>query len=270
MSYGGIVSFGGYIFDNLADFDCNFADTQPKTTLLPGMDGTWNLDGDATASAPPGTVKVKWKLVAATRADMDELRDAARQMAYYGLAKLTYQPTDDEDDERWTWARVQTLTMGQNKGENTDLWQDVEATFLCPEPVWWVDTYEDGYVINASGLSTQVTIPQNGNTVSIAEVTVEPQSGQSCQNPVIRRLVDTEIIDEIGYTGTLDAGDILDIDGKTQRVTLNGVDVWGDDFDYRHPDFLRLPPDSGNVIRVIFANSGDAAKVYLIFRDSFR
>lgn len=282
---GGVVSFGSYTFDNLADFDCNFADTQPKTAQLPGMDGAWNLDGDAAASAPAGTVKVKWLLTAATRAGMDALRDAVRAMAYYGIDRLSYQPTDPAAAERWTWARVQSISMGQNKGEHTDLWQPVEITFLCPEPVWWVDTYvgwtwgsgnfdegqvwgADGYEIEASGTATTDTISQNGNTASIPQITVEPQIGDSCENPTIQRLIGATVVDEIAWTGTLNAGDILTIDGRAQAITVNGAPDW-DNVSYDHPDFFRLLPGD-NSIKIIFANVGDAATVTFYFQDSYR
>jgi hypothetical protein len=288
-TYGGIVRFGDYNLPNLGRFTCDFAMQQTQMVPLPGMDGGFDMYGDDPAPFAPGggNVTQDIKVISSDRAGMDALRDAVKLMSSYGLARLVYQPTESTDQVRWTWARLVSPNMVEDKGWQTDLWQPVTLTFICPEPVWWVDTHvgwsigdgskigdlaltigEGGHEILASGVSSTDTLDNDGNTKSIPQIVVVPQVGDSCENPTIQRLIGTLVVDEVVYTGTLSAGDTLSINGKTGAITVNGSSDWAN-ISYEHRDFLRLLPGE-NSIKVVFANAGDAATVTFYYRDSYR
>ena len=109
MTYGGLVSFGDYTFTNLGKYRDNFAQAKPQTASFPGMDGGWNVDGAGGPITPVGRVTQSFTIVAATRAEMDDLRDELNALRFLGENRLVYQPTDTADSSRWTWAAVQNI-----------------------------------------------------------------------------------------------------------------------------------------------------------------
>jgi hypothetical protein len=284
---GGLASFGDYDFQFLQEYSDNFSDPKPNTVQFPGVDGGWNVDG---AGAPPtavGKVSMGFYLDAETREEMDDLRDAVSALVHVGEDVLVYQPTEPTDSPRWTFARVNNIWMSQKKQKHTDLMQKVQIIFQCPEPVWWVNVAggwqvgdgsqvgETGLVIGgsgttiaASGVLTASAITQNGNTLFVPEIVVAPGVGNSCEDVIIRRKVGTVVVDEIAYTGVLGATDELSINGRTQRVDVNGASAW-DDIAVVHPDLFRLVPGD-NSIEVVFANAGDVADVIFYFRHAYR
>ena len=288
----GILTFGDYTFPNVQRVLPDFVQLRTKIQTAPGMDGGFDVYGEGVAPTAPGRATEEFILISSTREGMDVLRDAVKTLPSYGVAKLIYQPTEPSDDERWCWARALPQPMRQDKAGQDDYWQSVTVNFEVSEACWYVDSYVgwklgDGYALGdtdlligedpdgngpyeiaASGASTDDSIDNDGNVTAIPKITVEPQSGQTCENPVIQRLQGNYVADEVAWEGTLTYGDILVINGRTQDVTYNAVKAW-DDFDYDHPSLFRLLPGS-NSIRVIFENGGDAATVRFFTRDKYR
>lgn len=274
---GGLVSYGDYVFPkSLTTFTSNFANQQSKTIQLAGMDGAYDFYGDGRAPSPKGKVTVGFRLIANSREEMDDQRDAIRLMQSYGTAKLYYQPTRASDPVRWTWAKALTPNIREDKSANTDLWQNVKISFECAEPVWWVDSYVGwtwgdgwkygdpghvwggaGFVINAFDAGDPVVIPNDGNTESIPHIVVSTGPGQSFDGIAIQRLDGLFPVEQIQYNGKLLAGQILDIDGRKQSITVDGVPVW-DDVDIETTSFFHLLTGNNNV-QVILGDSGEAA-----------
>ena len=275
---GGLVNFGDYIFPKtLGRFSSNFARQQAQTVRMPGMDGAWDNYGDGIAPAPVGKVTQVFRLIVNNRIDMGAQRDAVNLMQSYGTAKLYSQPTDPSDSIRWTWARLLTPQMPQDKSGNSDLWQTVTLNFECDEPVWWVNSFVSGWtfgdgskygdvgliwggggnVIEAFGSETTKVMANAGNTRSIPTITVETQPGQSFEDIVIQRLEGPLAVEEISYIGLFVPGDVLFINGRSQQVTFNGSSDW-DNFDYDEPAFINLL-SGDNTIKVLLGDSGEAA-----------
>ena len=292
MSYGGFVSFGDHVFpsSNQGKISARFGKARKsKRIRIPGMDGVWDSHGFGPSPVESTPLYVAFTIIAASRSEMDDYRDALLAIPYYGLDMLTYQPTDASSKARWTMARVTDVRMSEDKGQHTDLWQPVRLTCSAPEPTWKVNNYggiysgqaglviddpnsntigQDGYAVNASGLTTTVTLPYTGTAPTIPAIAIEPQSGQTCQNVRIRRLDGNYPIDDLQYSGTLTYGEILSINGRSQAVTLDAVAAF-DDFDYDDPDFLRLEPGKTD-LEIRFANAGDAARVLFHYFDEYR
>lgn len=288
---GGVLTFGSYTFPaTLAEFSDNFKDTTPQTVRLPGMDGGYNQDGDKTSNTAIGKVTVGFWLVAQSRAAMDDLRDAVGAMVEYGYQQLTYQPTDPADAVRFCWARVNYIGDSERKDEHTDLHQKVSITFQVPDPRWYVGTalpwrLGDGHQIGdvgltiggggtpettvAAGTLTSDTITNNGNTTAIATVAIICGAAETCQNPIVRRRKNGEIVDEFQYLGTIGNNGELYVSGRLQRASLDGDNIIGNLFTYEHPDFLRLEPGA-NTIEILFSNAGDDATVYYWFATPYR
>ena len=286
-SPSGIRRFGSYIFPpTQEDFYTNFSNLVPSNTRLPGKDGSFRLNGDSRSPSESGSVTVAFLLKSLTREEMDGLRDALKVIGDWGLQKLVYQPTDPNSPERYCYAEVNNLPDSQNKDGHTDLWQVVRLNFTVPDPYWLVRASEDwllgddyilgddltlgdgGSTITASGTSTTDTINNPGSATSIAQVVVQPGTGDSCENVRVQRLVGGVVVDEISYTGVLVEGDHFAIDGAAQFARVNGSPAW-DSVGYMHVDFFRLAPGD-NTVRVLFENGGDAADVRIYFEPRYR
>ena len=274
--------------DTLQEYRDNFGDCVPHTRRLPGMDGGFDQFGDEAAPIQIGKVTQAWFLVAETRPEMDALRDAVWAMAAWGKALLWMQPTDPSEAERFCWARVNNIQMPKREHEHTDLFQRVVTVWQVDDPHWYVQGNEapiwgDGVSKWGDGVSkwggsaplqsvsgtetTLATATNNGNAVALPRVTIYVESGQSCQNPTLQRIVNLQVVDEISYNGTLTAGDILEINCRGGSVLLNKADAYAN-FSYSTPDWLRLPPGNSE-LKFRMANSTDACKVAVRWYDTY-
>lgn len=284
----GILRFGNYDFPPaLGEYSTNFGDAVPKTIRLPGLDGGFSDDGDRAAQGEIGNVRMGFHLIAETREEMDAKRDAVKAMKQWGVQKLVMQPTDPRLPARFCWARINNITMGENKDKHTDLWQKVAIFFQVPDPKWLVPTYmppfldgqwtlgdsllvgQGAYTFTASGVSTEVEVVQRGNADSIAVVSILPGAGDSCENPTVQRIVNGAILDEFKFIYVMLEGEELIVDGQNQRAVLEGSNIFGSSFIYRTPYFLALAPGL-NTLRVLFKNAGDEAVVRVWFYDVYR
>ncbi len=281
------ASYGSYDFGAIiGNFDTNFGQGAGQLRRLPGMDGGWDDLLDEPAETPPGRVTFDFYLVAENRADMDALRDEAKALTSYGLQRLEYTSLDADIATRYCYARCVDVRAAENKGKHTDLHQPVTVTFEVPDARWYKDryasfkfgdgtTFGDGALVGqgalrveCSGTSTQFSLVTDGNARTLVKVAITAGVGQSCENPKVRRIAAGVVVDEIAYTGVLSAGDELFFDGRRHYAALNAVSVW-DDLRYTHPALCRLEPGA-NEVRVLFANSGDAAAARFWYRDVYR
>ncbi len=273
---GGLVSYGTYVFNNLGAYSENFANQQAKTVQLPGMDGAFDFYADGVAPSPVGKVTQAFTVEADSPEEMDDKLDEIRALQNYGSrGKLVFQPTRPGDTVRWTWARLLSPKININKSD-VGLWQPVTLTFECPEPVFWVDTYVgwtwgdgsqygdtglvwggNGFEINAFGGQTIKVLPNNGNTPSIPHIVIEALSGQSFDGVTIARLDGLLPVETFIYDALVNSGEVLDVDGRSQRVTFEGSADW-DNFDFDTPGFMHLLAGNNN-IDVALGDSGLAA-----------
>lgn len=281
------ASYGTYDFGAIiGNLDTNFGQGAGQMRRLPGMDGGWDDLLDEPAETPPGRVTFDFYLVTENRAEMDALRDEAKALTSYGLQRLEYTSLDDDIGTRYCYARCVDVRAAENKGKHTDLHQPVTVTFEVPDARWYKDrytsfkfgdgtTFADGALvgqgalrIDCGGLNTQFSLITDGNARTLVKVAVTPGVGQSCENPRVRRIAAGVVADEIAYTGTLNAGDELFVDGARHYAAVNAVNAFNN-LRYTHPAFFRLEPGV-NEVRVLFDNSGDAAAVRFWYRDVFR
>jgi len=280
--------FGSYDFGDLIDeFDYNFADGAPQTRRIPGVDGGFSDLGDEAAETPPGSLTLGFWLVADTRSEMDALRDEVRALEGYGLQRFDYTSLDGALGTRHCFARVTSTRMSRIESKHTNLHQKVSLTFEVPDARWHQDHYtswglDDGFILSdgktvgegaletaVSGVETTFSVTQPGTALAIPAISVMPGVGESCENPKVQRIANGLVADEIAYTGTLSAGDELMVDGKRMYAALNGGNAFGPDFYYRYPSLFRLQPGP-NLVRVRFANSGDAATIRFWFEKVYR
>lgn len=253
-----------YIFQNVEVFNPRFGDLVVNTDRLPGADGGFDTYHYNAAPASVGALMVQWYLDAERMVDMQGMIDAVNGLARLGKRKLYYQPEGDYE-ERWCWARLNNIPLTL-RAENGLVLQDMRTMFQVPDPHWYHD--EESEAIAASGTSTDGTVTNDGNVIALPRIVIACGTGQTCENPVIRRIVGSDIEDQVAYTGILTASDELIIDAEAKAVTLNGADAYAGN-PATHWDWFRLTP-GGNTVRVIFDNGGDAATVTVYWKDTWR
>ncbi len=243
----------------------SFGDLVPNTARLPMLDGGFDRFGADPAPAEIGRINVSFALTAETREAMQAQIDAVRTLARLGKRKLTWQPQGSAN-ARWCWARVNNIGTPRRPAEHSDLMQRVSITFQASDPHWYED--EDTDEIVATGTSTDGTIAVTGNCPALARVVVFCDTGETAHNPTVRRIVDSETLDEMAYSGIMVADDELIMDAQAKAVTLNAVAAY-DAFSFVHADWLRLMPGS-NTIRVALGDAGDSCVVDVYWYPTYR
>lgn len=260
----------------------NFKNVVLRTSRLPFADGGFDELGDEPGSAPIGMIQLGIYLVSATREGMQALRDDLNKIRGWGLGRLFYQPPDPELAARWCYAKVNDISIPERRHEHTDLYQKVQLSFQVIPPWWYTKGNcesiigEDfifgtskiggGTPTSVTGLSTNLTYTPTGNYETQPTIAIKPPATKSVTNPIVRRIVNGDVVDEVKWIGTLTAGQNLHIDCPRASVRLDGVPVYTDLFSFKHPSWMRLLPGD-NTIQVRFALSTDQADVNIRFLD---
>ncbi len=267
-------------------YNDNFKDVLARSDRLPGADGGVDLYGAGRAVGPVGSIRITFYLVSRDPNGMQVLIDAAAATKDWGKGVLYYQPTDSGLAERWCHCRVNNVSVSREYRQG-EIFQTIEIIFQASDPFWYGKGNATGSIIGidftlgssrigggstvtaCSGLSTSITsLAPSGNAFTFAQICVMPKASgpaQTCTDPIIRRIVNGAVIDEIRYVGTLAAGDKLFLDPRRHKALLNGVSV-ADDISFETADWMRLLPGS-NTLKVLFAHSTDAADVNIRYLD---
>jgi hypothetical protein len=274
-----------YTFQYVESASPHFGGLNTQVTRLPGISGGYDEFGFGRTPGATGDIPVTFTLLAPHRSELTALQDAVMAMQDWGIQPLYMQPEDTTLAERFTWARVNNIEMSESAKEGTEYLQQVTVHFQVSDPFWYgigncaglligVDfllgtSYFAGTpAVAATGNLTTATLTPSGNQWTHLLMSITPNAAKSVTNPVIRRIRNGDIADQVSYVGTLNAGDNLTIDPRAQKVTLNGADARSN-FDALNPDWMRLLPEA-NAINVIFANSSDDAAVELRYLDRYK
>jgi len=270
----------------LETYSDNFAELVTRTTRLPFAHGGFDQLGSARSLSEIGTVRQQMHLVSETREGMHPKRDLLKKMADWGVGVLYMQPTDTGLAERWTRARLNNITMSDMVHMHSDLHQSATITWQAADPFWYTKgngivwgqgaavKWGDGTSKWGGGTGTTVTgsatiaLTNNGNAFTLPTVSIRPSAGKSATDPIVRRMVNGTVVDEVHYNGTLAALDYLFIDAKRLGVWLNGARAYGTNFQARNASWLRLLPGS-NSLKVLFANTTDEAVVRVQYPERY-
>lgn len=268
------------------EYQDNFGDVSVKIARLAGMDGGFDENGTDPGAAEIGSISLDFYLFSSTREGMQSLRDAARQIAGWGLGQLYYQPTDETDDQRWCWARVRRVDIGQEFHRHTDLLQRVTVQFVVPESCWYLPateawTWGDGTPWGqgaawggsstpqaCSGVTTTFTETVGGVARTWPRILVECGTGESLSEITIERLVDGVAVNSVTYDAAMTDGDILEISCRALSVKLNGTNAY-ENFSFDQDTWIELQPGSNNM-RVTLGGAGEACTVTLRYLEVYR
>lgn len=283
----GPVRFGdgehSYTFPYPQDILDNFAETQAKLLQIPGMAGGFDVYGVGAAPGVGGQVRLKFNVYSSDPEDMTSLIDAARQMPGWGIQRLIVQPTDPLLPERWCWARADLKNPLDIRRASVN--QQIDVDFLVQSPYWYTQgtegplwgTFKWGAknwgatsTVHSLTSSTSFTITPGGNCQTLARIILRTTAAQGFYNPVIRRLVGGDIVDELVFTNTaILASSFLIINPRARRVKHN----WADWYPYmtaRNPDWFRLDPGVENTITLNFERAIDSGSIQVAHFELWR
>lgn len=251
------------------DYSDNFKQVMTSFVKVAGADGGVDAYGSGRAPAPVGKIQVGIYLVSSTRNGMQTLRDGLASIREWGVGQLYFQPTNTVLIPRWCICRLSNIDPAEERHKNTDLFQPVKLTFEG-QPFWytpgnqvlWNGQYTfDGTMTwdnSASGFNTitgsgSFTVTNNGNAFTHGRFVAKVTGATAFSSLIVRRLVNSAIVDEMVYQGPLVQNDVMEFSPRNQWVLVNGVDKFAK-FSFKHPDWLRLLPGV-NTIQVILDDS---------------
>ena len=279
-----LTRFGDYVFPAQTEFSTNFGEVMLKTVKLPGVDGGFDIYGDDMAPKAVGNVRVGLWLLANNEAEMRWRVDEVYALAGLGRERLYLDPRNGEAN-RYTWAKLNNVQSSENAKNAPHRMMKLTLSFQCEEPYWLGQgteapyygggfTYGSGAVFGGgttsydlTGLSTDLTVTNNGNAHTYPRIILEPQTGDSCENVVIQRIVSGSVVETVSYTGVLDDTNQLVIDCRNVSVALDGVAAYAA-LTVTRGYWLMLKPGA-NTVRVKFDNAGDAARVKIRYFSRF-
>lgn len=266
----------------------NFRNTVPRTSRLPGLSGGFDEFGSGPAPTEVGNVQVVFWLEAASSAAMETAKRNVNAMASFGKKRLYKQPVDDAQDERYCEARINSIDFTETSRDVPHRRLRVTCNFQVDNPVWltlgteawsWGDgtTWGSGAVWGGNpitealiGADNTFSVTPGGNAITYPRITFEVPAGKSATNITLQRLVQNVVQDEISYTGTLAAGDSLEINCRAYTVRLNGADAYGAAFDFMTAAWMRLAGGVANTLRVTMANAADEVTVKLRYFEAYK
>lgn len=263
----------GYVVQ--AGLNDNFAQAMQTPIRTSGVDGGQPAHGYQMSSAI-GKVTYNAVLVAQDTSQMDAYRTAIRTMRGWGKHRL-YRTSNEQT--QWCDARVNYISKEiDHASGKDDLQQPVTIIWQVSDPVWYslateawrwddgtkwdVATWDGSAAENAiSGTSTEFTLTVGGTAPTLARLVLATAAGQSCENPVVQRIISGSVVDQVSYAGTVSAGDVLTINARKRegRVNSNVVRI-----ERRYNRWFELVPGVNN-LRVLCDNAGDAASLYVYY-----
>jgi hypothetical protein len=222
-----------------AEYQDNFADIMQQSVRVPGKDGGLSPFGLGRGPAEVGNVRVSFWVHGGSMAETGHLVSLVKSMAYWGVRRLFKRHQNGE--LMWTWASVSSVQVPQVVRRMPHLRQQVQMTFQCLESKWYSaqgmlffnddDTFGDGLVFpplkvdqEAVSDGSTVTVINRGNVPVSAYVRWDGNGTDSFTNPVITRKnwLD-ETVNQLTYTGTIGANDVIEIDARSLTTTTRSA-----------------------------------------------
>lgn len=288
-----LVRFGTgdelYTFDTTQQISLrdNFRNTMPRTKQLPGLAGGYDEYGDDPAPAEVGNVQVVFWVQGDGPAAMETLKGQFSAMKAWGRKKLWKQPAGG-GSLRFCEARINSIDFTEAARDVPHKRLRVQVNFQA-DPMWHgLGTYAGGFfwgdgttwgsgatwggtpvTQNVTGTENSFSVTPGGNDLTYPRFRIIIPAGESAENIRLQRVLNGRVVDQIRYSGTLSAGDVLDVDCRAYRVKLNGVSGYSSAFSVTSAAWFRLRGGVSNTIRVLMANAGDEADIQIKYFDVY-
>jgi len=260
----------------------NFGDLVTKTNRMAFANGGFDELGTGRGLSEIGSVQAEFWLHYDSYEDATDKLDAFRQMNDWGVQRLFMQPIDQAATERWCLARVNDISNGMNVQNMPHKRQRIKVTFQVADPFWytygnqalWDSTYQweseitwDGTGFTTVTGSGSLSITNNGNAFTLGRFVAQVTGAQTFHSLTVRRLVNSGVVDEMVLQMELVQNDVIEFNPRQQWVLVNGYDQFAN-FEFRHPDWLRLLPGV-NTIQVILDESTAAVSTAVRYYERY-
>jgi hypothetical protein len=278
-----------YIFDrdNQVSLQGDFGDARPQSADVLGISGGAYLYGMDRQPSGAGNVQGYFWLYANTPNEMASLRDAVKQMLDWGPKHLIKRLQSGV--QVWTWGIVTNIEMAQSVRNVPHRRQQVQINFHCPTGRWYGHggsaLYDEAESLFLDGLpvftpkldrvdvgdTDTVQITNLGNATAGAYIRWEAPTGVTIVNPKLTRLNEYgQLADSVEYTDTLNALDVVDIDGRNHLLFENDtVTPSYDKLTTLHGGWLEIPPGT-HTLTVAGSFTGGDGKLTVDIWDSYR
>lgn len=277
-----ICRFGDYTFPH-PQTDGREIGNRSALQEVPGAGGAFDMLGDeAPKTAQQVTLQflieeTTGPLVLAERDTMLAALQDGRQKLYWEMEDGTW---------RWAWAKCMQISMPRTK--LTELALPVTVVFEVAEgvvydrysaggPEWGAFEWGAGALWGTgvtvsfpfSGVSTDITVTNEGNADALAAITVSCSAVQTAQNVKVSRRVGGADAQWFQATRTIAASKALVVDCAAYSVEYDGADDYANfSFGTNQVEWLHLEPGD-NTIRIVCANGGDAGTIEFDFYPTF-
>ncbi len=207
-------------------------------------------------------------------------------MKSFGLAVLTKQSIGG-GETMYCLAKVNNADYSENANNTPFRQLQFSIDFQVADPRWraigttggiWDDgtLWDDGTIWDGedvsqavSGVTTEYTVTPDGNAVTLPTITFLCGVAETASQLRIQRLVGGAVVDELSFTTTLVANDLLSIDAESKTIKLNGDDAYGAAFDFKTAAWLALMPGIANTIRIKTGLPTDAGSISINYEEMY-
>lgn len=265
--------------DKQFNYQCDFGNLKSYMAGLPGIHGGFSGLGSGRGKAAVGTVECDVLLEFNSPTEATNKIDSLRQMQDWGLMPLWMQPTVGA--ERHCWARLMDAPLDQDAHDVPHARQRMSLKFEVPDPFWytagverlWDDgsNWDTGNWDGSASAPAAVSITTSGDVTvtgvagtmyTLARLLVIKDTAGVASNPIIRRMVNGAVADEVAWIGDLNNGEFLEINARAQTVIKVGTHVYSTFQKPRNPDWMRLYPGT-NTLRVNLSGTAKVAARWL-------
>lgn len=250
------------VFEDIqASIQPDFGDIDASSVRLATGDGGIYKWGYDRAFKPVATVQAYLWLIVPDQNTMAQQRRELDQLLTWGPRQLVKQFQDGR--QVWTWAALTNIEKNQSVRDVPHRNQRVQLNFHVPRPYWFgklgVSLFDNPDSILTDGLPTvtpnidrqdvgdtdMVQITNNGTAPAGVYIRWEAPAGVTITNPKLTRQNNAgQIVDSIEYTGTMNAGDVVDIDGRNHLLQKNSTVTAGywNNISVLHGRWMEIPP----------------------------
>ena len=262
-----LIRFGTYYFDGRRQIsiDSNFGEQRTVYFDRYGIDGAYDEYGLGAARAALGSVAMEFWLIGEPY-EMDDKRLSVNALQAVGVQRLVMLPNGRAGAKaRYCKARCVDVNMPQLVHQLPHRRQRVKIRFEASEPYWLEDTrhqvprwgafvwggakwggVEPRFVLSVS--EPTIRLVTKGTVPTKPAFSLSPTGGSSIQNPKLQRRLDGAVVDEVKWTGTLQAGDVLRVDPSGYSAKLNDVDTYANLTILRRDRWFEVPPGESNLV----------------------
>lgn len=215
-----------------------FGDLLPNNIQTLGTSAALNADGQDRPKSETGSLQMNFILIGdGTTANISQKRREVMGMLAWGEKRLI---KDFADGVRvWTWATINNIRMPQKSDSNSYVWQPGQISWSVPKSRWFGKAgstfISDGWTLDDGLTLTTPKVDQasvgNGSTVNLSNagnayagvyIRWDVPTGVTIINPTITRKNEIgQVVDQIAYTDTLIANDVVEMDARDHSTVKN-------------------------------------------------